>query len=266
MPFLNVNGVRLYYEESGAGPETIIFSHGLLMSGDMFSEQIRVFRERYRCISYDHRGQSRSEVTPAGYDMDTLADDAAALIRELNGTPCHFAGLSMGGFVGMRLAIRQPELLKSLVLLETTADPEPGENKGPYRRLAFIGRWLSFRLVINPLMKIMFGRSFLEDPNRSDLRAKWKNHLLGLNRKGTARAAHGVIDRDGVFDQLKEINTPTLIIVGEEDVATPPQKAARMHNAIKGSLIHQLPRGGHSSTIEEPEHVTRVMNEFFQNL
>lgn len=267
MPFKDVNGAKIYYEESGSGPETIVFSHGLLMSGEMFSEQVKAFSDRYRCISYDHRGQSRSEVTASGYDMDTLTEDAAALIRALDCAPCHFAGLSMGGFVGMRLAIRHPELLRSVILMATTADPEPEQNKGPYRRLAFIGRWLSFRLVIKPLMKIMFGRSFLEDPARADVRAKWQNHLLGLNRTGTSRAAHGVIDRDGVYDQLGKIKTPTLIIVGKEDVATPPAKSKRMHDAIAGSVYRELPRGGHSSCIEEPEAVTRAMQEFFdQNL
>ncbi len=131
MAFKQINGARIYYQETGSGPETIVFSHGLLMSGEMFSEQVKALSGRYRCICYDHRGQSRSEVTDSGYEMDSLTEDAAALIRELDCAPCHFAGLSMGGFVGMRLAIRHPGLLKSLVLLETTADPEPEQNKGP---------------------------------------------------------------------------------------------------------------------------------------
>ena len=267
MPMKQINGAQIYYEEAGTGPEAIVFSHGLLMSGEMFSEQVKAFSGRYRCISYDHRGQSRSEVTDSGYDMDSLTEDAAALIRELDCAPCHFAGLSMGGFVGMRLAIRHPELLKSLILIETTADPEPEQNKGPYRRLAFIGRWLSFRLVINPLVKIMFGRSFLEDPAKEETRVKWRNHLLGLNRVGTSRAAHGVIDRDGVYDQLSAINTPTLIVVGKEDVATPPLKSERMRDAIAGASLKILPRGGHSSTIEEPEAVTLAIADFLvQNL
>ena len=267
MPFKHINNARIYYEESGSGPETIVFSHGLLMSGEMFSEQVKGLSGRYRCISYDHRGQCRSEVTDSGYDMDSLTGDAAELIRELDCAPCHFAGLSMGGFVGMRLAIRHPELLKSLVLMETTADPEPEQNKGPYRRLAFIGRWLSFRMVINPLMKIMFGRSFLEDPAREETRAYWKKHLLSLNRKGTARAAHGVIDRDGVYDQLDRISTPTLIIVGKEDVATTPDKSERMRDAIRGAELRVLPRGGHSASIEEPEAVTQAIEVFLgQNL
>jgi pimeloyl-ACP methyl ester carboxylesterase len=267
MPFKQINGAKLYYEETGSGPETIVFSHGLLMSGEMFSEQVKAFSGRYRYICYDHRGQSRSEVTDSGYDMDSLTEDAAALIRELDCAPCHFAGLSMGGFVGMRLAIRNPDLLKSLVLIETTADPEPEQNKGPYRRLAFIGRWLSFRMVISPLMKIMFGRSFLENPAKEEIREKWRNHLLGLNRVGTSRAAHGVIDRNGVYDQLSGITTPTLIIVGAEDVATPPVKSERMRDAITGAELRLLPRGGHSSTIEEPAAVTQALEEFLgQNL
>jgi pimeloyl-ACP methyl ester carboxylesterase len=163
--------------------------------------------------------------------------------------------------------LRRPELLRSLTLLDTTADPEPEQNKGPYRRLAFIGRWLSFRMVINPLMKIMFGRSFLEDPARAAVRERWKNHLLSLERVGTTRAAHGVIDREGVYDRLGEITTPTLIVVGSEDVATVPAKSERMHAAIPGSVYRKLPRGGHSSTIEEPELVTEAMQQFFdQNL
>ena len=116
-------------------------------------------------------------------------------------------------------------------------------------------------------MKIMFGRSFLEDPAREETRAYWKKHLLSLNRNGTARAAHGVIDRDGVYDQLDRISTPTLIIVGKEDVATTPDKSERMRDAIRGAELRVLPRGGHSASIEEPEAVTQAIEVFLgQNL
>lgn len=171
-------------------------------------------------------------------------------------------GLSMGGFVGMRLAIRHPQLLKSLVLMDTTADPEPEQNKRPYRRLAFIGRWLSFRLVLRPLMKIMFGRSFLENSSKTAEREKWRAHLLSLDPVGTARAAHGVIGREGVDDQLGAINTPTLIIVGDEDVATPPEKSERMRDGIDGARLKIIPGAGHSSSIEQPEAITRAIEDF----
>jgi 3-oxoadipate enol-lactonase len=262
MPTRVINGAQIHYEEAGSGPETIVFSHGLLMSGEMFSEQMQALSSRYRCISYDHRGQGRSEVTPSGYDMDSLAADAAALIRELGAAPCHFAGLSMGGFVGMRLAIRHPDLLRSLILMDTSADPEPEQNRGPYRRLAFVGRWFGFRPVVKPVMNIMFGRTFLADPTKKAIREKWRNHLLQLPRIGTYRAAHGVIDRQGVYDQLGRIDTPTLVLVGDEDVATVPAKAERMHQAIAGSKLVIVPGAGHSASIEQPALVTKAIEDF----
>ena len=262
MPYLTINQAEIYYEETGSGPETIVFSHGLLMSGDMFRDQVKALGNKYRCIVYDHRGQGRSEVTKTGYDMDSLTEDAVELIRQLDCAPCHFAGLSMGGFVGMRLAILRPELVKSLILMETTADPEPEENKGPYRRLAFVGRWLSFRLVANPVMKIMFRNTFLEDAARSDTKAYWKKHIMSLNRTGASHAAHGVIDRDGVYDQLNQINVPTLILVGDEDVATPLPKSERMHGAISGSKLQLISRAGHSATIEEPAAIAAALEAF----
>jgi len=262
MPYLDIRHSKIYYEEAGTGPETLVFSHGLLMSSEMFRDQVKAFSSRYRCIAYDHRGQGRSEVSKTGYDMDSLTDDAVEVIRQLDCAPCHFAGLSMGGFVGMRLATHHPELVKSLILMETTADPEPEENKGPYRRLAFVGRWLSYRLVADPVMKIMFGKTFLDDPARSETRAYWKKHIMSLNRSGTSKAAHGVINREGVYDQLSRIDTSTLILVGDEDVATPLPKSERMQEAIKDSKLQVIPRAGHSATIEEPAAITAALKDF----
>src|SRR5262249_46832105 len=84
-------------------------SHGLLMDHSMFEGQRAAFEGRYRVIAYDHRGQgqSRNADNDAGQvlDMETLTGDAAALIQALDAAPCHFAGLSMGGFIGFRLAL-----------------------------------------------------------------------------------------------------------------------------------------------------------------
>lgn len=262
MPTVRVNGADIFYREHGSGPETIVFSHGLLLNHEMFHAQVETLSTRYRCIAYDHRGQGRSEITASGYDMDNVAQDAAALIEALNAAPCHFAGLSMGGFVGMRLAIKRPELLKSLVLLETSADPEP--NVRPYRVLAFIGRWFGFRPVIKRLLNILFGRTFMADPQREEERAKWRNHLLGANRTGVIRAAHGVIDREGVYEQLGDIALPTLVIVGEEDTATKPNRAQRIHAAVPNSRLALIPGAGHSSTIEAPTSVTNAIADFLE--
>ncbi len=127
MPFLEIRGAKLHYTDTGSGDETIVFSHGLLMSGKMFADQIEALKSRYRCIAFDHRGQGQSSVTESGYDMDGLADDARALIEELGVGPCHFAGLSMGGFVGMRLAARHAEIINPSPSL--TARPNPNPRK-----------------------------------------------------------------------------------------------------------------------------------------
>ncbi|HEX8904721.1 MAG TPA: alpha/beta hydrolase, partial [Longimicrobiaceae bacterium] len=229
MPKLTVNGATLWYEDHGTGAETIVFAHGLLWDGRMFEAQVAELGKRYRCITFDFRGQGRSEVTSGGYDMDTLADDAAELIRVLMAAPCHFVGLSMGGFIGMRLAARRPELIRSLVLMETSADPEPAENVPRYRALGMIARVLGrlgMRLVMPRVMRIMFGRKFLEDPAREADRRLWRERGMGNHPVGVTRALKGVIERSPMSpDELARIACPTLVMVGDQDVATVPEKA-----------------------------------------
>ena len=262
MPKLQINDAKIHFEEQGAGPETIVFAHGLLMSGRMFANQVNALKDRYRCITFDFRGQGQSGVTESGYDMETLSEDAAALIETLQCGPCHFMGLSMGGFVGLRLAIRRPDLLKSLVLLETSADPEPQENVGRYRLLNFIARWLGLKLVADRVMPIMFGRKFLSDPGRTKEKEEWRARVSANHRIGITRAVKGVIGRAGVYDQLDKIKIPTLIIVGDQDVATMPAKAERMHARIRGSKLVVIPGAGHSSTVEEPGAVNAALKAF----
>jgi len=265
MPKLKVNGAEIHYEDQGIGSETIVFAHGLLWSGRMFQKQIDALKDKYRCITFDFRGQGQSEVTPSGYDMDTLADDAIALIDALECDPCHFAGLSMGGFIGMRLAIRRPDLLKSLILMETSADPEPQENVGRYRLLNFISRWFGMRLVTSRVMPIMFGQKFLTDPGRAAEREEWKQRMASNDKVGISRATSGVINREGVYGKLDEITTPTLIIVGDQDVATVPAKSERIQARIVDSQLVIIPGAGHTSTVEEPEAVLSAMSDFLTN-
>jgi pimeloyl-ACP methyl ester carboxylesterase len=262
MPMLSVNGTELYYEDTGGPGEPIVFSHGLLWSTRLFGPQVDALRSRYRCIAYDHRGQGRSAVPDMSViDMETLYQDALALIGALGLAPCHFVGLSMGGFVGMRLAARRPELLRSLSLLETTGDPEPTANVPRYTLLNLITRFGGLRAVADPVMRIMFGRTFLTDPNRAEERALWRSRLLE-NRRDIWRAVNGVIKRQGVAHELAHIRVPTLIVVGEEDVATVPAKAEALHQRIPGSKLVRMPRGGHSSTVEEPALVNAALGSF----
>lgn len=265
MPRLLANGASLWYEEHGAGPETVVFAHGLLWSGRMFDAQVASLSGRYRCVTFDFRGQGRSEVTAGGYDMDTLADDAAALIEALGCAPCHFVGLSMGGFIGMRLAARRPELIRSLVLMETSADPEPAENVPRYRMLGGIVRalgGLGMQLVMPKVMRIMFGRTFLADPSREAERRLWRQRGMENDRLGVTRALQGVIDRKPIHDELGRISAPTLVMVGDEDVATVPAKAEQMRDAIAGARLVVIPGAGHTASVEQPDFVNSALAEF----
>ena len=266
MPKLQINDAEIYFEEHGAGPETIVFAHGVLFSGRMFDHQVNALQDRYRCITFDFRGQGQSEVTESGYDIDTLTEDVAALIEALQCAPCHFLGLSMGGFVGLRLAIRRPALLKSLILLETSADPEPKEDIRRYRLLAFIARWFGTRVVVDRVMPIMFGEKFLSDPARTKEKEEWRERIVANHRIGITRVVEGVTSRAGVYDQLDKITIATLIIVGDQDAVYEPANAERMHARIRGSKLVVIPGAGHTSTVEEPAAVNAALAEFLGSL
>lgn len=267
MPKLNVRGVNYHYEDTGGqGKDVIVFAHGLLWSGKMFHKQVDALKDKYRVITYDHRGQGQTEVTADGYDMETLYEDAVALIEALGIAPCHFAGLSMGGFIAMRLAARRPDLLKSIILMETSADPEPSENVPRYTLLNFIARWFGLGLVAKPVMKIMFGQTYLNNPDVAQEREKWVREMIGNHRIGITRAVRGVIERKPIYDELDKVTVPTLIMVGDEDVATVPAKSERIHAKIPHSVLKRVPRAGHSASIENAEDVNRYILEFLAGL
>jgi len=259
----SVHGVAtLHVEDAGGTGAPVLFSQGLLWDTRLFAPQVAALQGRYRCIAYDHRGQGRSEVTTHGYDMDALADDAAALIERLDVAPVHFVGLSMGGFVGLRLAIRRPELLRSLVLIDTSAEAEARSKVPRYRLLNFIARWFGLWPAVDRVMPILFGPSFLGDPARAAERAEYRARLLALGRIGTPRAVRGVIERAGVADQLHRIRTPTLVLVGEEDGATPPERAEALAIGIAGAQLVRIPGAGHTSTLEQPAAVNAALAGF----
>jgi 3-oxoadipate enol-lactonase len=264
MPMMTVNGASLYCEDQGNGPETIVFSHGCLLSCRMFDAQVAAFKERYRCAAFDFRGQGRSETTRGGYDMDTLAEDGAALIRALDCGPCHWVGSSMGGFVGMRLAVRHPSLLRSLVLVGSSATTEP--HPWRYRLLNGMARCLGVRAVTRLVMPVQFSPRFLQDPARAEQRQTWYDRIAANSRVGGTRAVGGLIARPDVSAFLGDVRIPTLIVAGEEDRAIPPEESRKMHAGIAGSELLIVPGAGHAVTIEQPEAVNQALDLFLKRI
>ena len=266
MPFVTANGAQLHYTEAGSGPVCVVFSHGLFWSGEMFAAQIEALRGRYRCIAYDHRGQGQSEITAGGYDMDNQARDAGALIEALSASPCHWVGLSMGGFVGMRLAARQPWLIRSLTLLDTAADAEPAHRKELRRVMGYLSRVTGLRPFLGEAMRAMFGAPFLADPARAALRAELRERLANNRPAGASRSLFAVIDRKGVEDELGKIKAPTLVVSGEADVAVVPERSRKTASLIAGAEFKTIPRAGHSSTMEEPAAINALLADFLERV
>jgi len=259
----DVRDTRLWVEDSGGDDRPVVcFSHGLLWSSDMYRPQIEALRGSYRCIAWDHRGQGRSDV-PAGDEVsiETCTADAIALIEQLGTGPVHFVGLSMGGFVGMRVAARRPELVRSLALLETAADPEPTANVGKYKRLNLAARWLGVPgWLARKVLPIMFADSFLHDPERTgEVRAMARG--LRANDNTIYKAVNGVIRRESCAHELAAIRCPTLVLRGTEDKAIARERAYAVVEAIEGATWVEVPGAGHTSTLEQPEAVTAALRD-----
>lgn len=264
MPHIQLNNTKIFYIKEGEGKEVIVLSHGLLWSHRMFKAQIDYLKKHFTVIAYDHRGQGQSEVSPGTYDMDLLTQDALELIDKVACQPVHFLGLSMGGFVGMRLAARYPDKVKSLMLLETSAQPEPVENLPKYKFLNGIVRYVGVvSFVAKKVMPIMFAQSWLENPQNKKDYDFWMKELQS-NKKSITKSVEAVIYRKGVEEEIRNIKCPTMIIVGDEDVATKPEKAKFIQMAIPKAVLHMVPGAGHSSCIEKPEEVNKLLGEWLQ--
>jgi pimeloyl-ACP methyl ester carboxylesterase len=261
MPRVTTNGVELYYEREGQG-EPLLLVHGLLFSGESWRPQIEAFKKDFEVVTVDLRGQHRSQTTddPTEYDLWNQAEDVYGLIQALGIAPVHYAGLSMGGMIGMRLALRHPEVLRELILVDTSSLPEEAENVERYEAFRQIVESGELEAVLPMLPVSFFCDEFIRD--RDDYVQAWFGLLLQGNPLGFARASRAVDQRQDITGQLGGISVPTLVIHGTEDISIPVEKARATADAIPDAGFALVEGGGHQSNIDHPEEVTRLMREF----
>lgn len=263
MTMVSVNGTELYVQDVGPrDAPALVFCHSLFFNADMFAAQVERFSAEYRVVTYDNRGQGRSAPAPVEQlDMDTLADDAAALIETLGLAPCHFLGNSMGGFVALRLAARRPELLRSAVALGSSGDEEG--KKAEFGPLVEHMQEHGARNVIDTLMYIMFGDTSLAE--RPELTGPWREYMVGLGRS-IGDAAHGVVYRTAVREELAGTSVPVLAVAGAEDHAYEvPLSEGIAATAPNGRCV--VVQGvGHSVALEAPEEVNLLLAEHFASV
>jgi pimeloyl-ACP methyl ester carboxylesterase len=267
MALIAVNGVQVNIEDTGApsgrpDAPAVVMGHGLLFGTSMWRHQVEALRATYRCVAVDWRGQGRTPATAGGYDMDTLYGDLVGVIEHLGLGPVHYAGLSMGGFVGLRLAARRPDLVRSLTLIDTSAGPEDPEKISRYRLLAAIYGVVGMRPLYGQVAPIMFTPRFLATDRGREVADTWTAELRRQRRIGVKKAIRGVTDRVPVVDEIGRITAPTLVVVGSGDVATPVAKAELIAQTIPGARLEVLADVGHVSTLEAPDAVTGLMKPF----
>lgn len=270
MPTLTRGAALIHYTDTGAPPEkpdapTIVFGHGLLFSGWMFEPQVKALAHEFRCVTVDWRGQGESNAPAGKFDMDTLSLDAIALIEHLDVGAVHYAGLSMGGFVGMRIAARRPELLRSLTLLDTSAGPEDPDKVSRYRLLARVYRLIGIKPVKKQVLPIMFAPSSLADPAFAAVVDEWVARLAKAKRSGMTKAIHGVTDREPIEGELGAVTAPTLVIVGQQDAATPVHKAELIAARIDRARLEIVEACGHSSSVEQPARISQLIGDFVRD-
>ncbi len=250
---------RLYVEEHGEG-EPLLLIEGLGQSMWAWREQIPVFASRYRTIAFDTRGTGRSPVPDEPYGIDELAQDAAGI---LDGRTAHVVGLSMGGYVALTLALAQPELVRSLVLVGTGAGgpdrvPRPQDVRDAYA--AAIG--LPFDEYGRRTMPLTFSPGWTErNPERfaEILAARLEHPTPDVTLDAHLRACYGFY---GGACEVERIEVPALVVHGEADVIVPVENGRTLASRLPDAGYVELPGRGHNVQLEDPATLNRLVLEF----
>lgn len=257
MPTIDVNGTTLCYDDTGGPGPAVVLSHSLFFDRSMFAAQVAEFGRRYRVVTYDHRGQGAS-ARSRFVDMDTLAADAAALIVALDLGPVHVVGNSMGGFVALRLAARHPELLRSAVVMSSSADEE-GQVEN-FLALLEYARTAGIPETVDAMAYIMFGDTTLAE--RVALLQRWRRHFAALD-ESILLAAEAVVRRESVLGELVGCTVPLLVLSGAEDHAYAPELSQRIADTAANAQHVTVRGAGHSLAVEQPLVVNDLVAAHF---
>ena len=259
MPTARVNGCDYAYEDRGSG-SPVLFAHGLTFDRHMWDPQVEALSGRYRCIAIDFRGHGRSASPPGEYTLEQMAEDVHQLLQGLGVSAAHIVGLSMGGMVAMRLALAHPQVVRSLGLLGTSAEVEVAEHIPQYEGMIQMSLAQGPQAVVDGVVPIMFSQGFIgSQPAKVEA---YRQLFLANNVQGVASALYAVTRRRDILDDIAAIKVPTLIIVGEADIATTPEKAQHIQERIASSRLVTIPGAAHMTPIEQPERITELLSQF----
>lgn len=255
-------GIEMRYEEQGSG-EPLIFIMGTSGSIELWAGFENRFTDAYRVITFDNRGMGGSERGDAEISVRSMAEDVSALMEALDIPKAHIMGWSLGSAVAQELAINHPDQVMSLVLYATWARCDgfqasilstlrfpyamrDAEAAGVAGGLAFSPETLDRPDLAEFLAPVMAGSPQTDEQMQVTVE-QWDADLV-----------HDTVDR------LGEISAPTTVIVGEQDLLTPPWQSKKVADAIPGAEFQLLTGGktGHGLHIEQPEALAELMSTF----
>lgn len=264
MALADVNGVDLYYEETGTGTP-LVFSHEFAGSHESWEPQVRYFSRRYRVITYNDRGYPPSTVPddPDAYAEEHSVEDLRALLDHLGIERAHIAGLSMGGAVALKFGLAYPERCLGVVVAGAGSGSDNHDD------------WVRNGLGTARRFEEEWDRAasaYAEGPGRVQLRRKdprgWQEfarQFLAHSPRGSANTFRGVqIKRRTVYDvgdELPGMQPPVLIMVGDEDEPC-LGPALFMKRRIPNAGLAVLPKSGHAINLEEPALFNQLVLDF----
>jgi pimeloyl-ACP methyl ester carboxylesterase len=251
-----VGDVELYYETAGQGPP-IVFIHGLGSSTRDWDRQVEYFSKHFRVIVFDVRGHGRSDRPSGPYSVPLFARDTAELIRSLEGAPAHVVGVSMGGMIGLQLAIDSPELVSSLVVVNAGPEVVPRTIK---ERLMILQRFLIVRLLGMRRMALVLAPRLFPKPEQEGLRHVFVERWAANDRRAYLDALRAVVGWS-VRDRLTDIGCPVLVVAADQDYTPVEQKAAFVAEMRAAELV-VIEDSRHATPIERPHEFNDAVAAF----
>ncbi|WET12532.1 alpha/beta fold hydrolase [Pseudomonas sp. D3] len=268
MPVAVIDGQPLHYVDQGCGP-VVLLGSSYLWDRDMWAPQIEALSHQYRVIVPELWGHGESGPLPTHTrSLDDLARQALALLDQLHITRVNLVGLSVGGMWGARLALRAPERVNSLVLMDTYLGAEPEATRQHYFSL--------FKMIEDagaipePLLDVVARIFFRPGIDRES--ALYQNFRKVLQDYPAARLLDSIVplgrlifSREDVLEQLSRLDADTtLVLCGEQDTPRPPAESEQMASLI-GCSLSLIPDAGHISSRENPDFVNEALLTFLAN-
>ncbi len=260
MADVNVNGHDWHVIDEGDGPAVLLI-HGFPLNRTMWDAQRRALRDRYRVIIPDLRGFGRSGSATEPVSIPGWADELAALLDAVGAAdPVTVCGLSMGGCIALAFVKKYAARMSGLVLCDMRSVGESPEGQATRRKMAERVLTEGPTVAVEAMMPRLFGPKTNEDhPGIAD---QVRNMILATSSRSIAAGQHALADRPDCTPWLETITVPTLVIVGEHDLISPPAEMQATAAAIPGSEYVVVPDAGHMAPMENAGVVNAALESF----